>query len=781
MDGAISFGKDFLAGGVAAAISKTAVAPIERVKLLLQVQHASQQISVENQYKGIIDCITRIPQEQGYVSYWRGNMANVIRYFPTQALNFAFKDKYKQVFLGSVDKNTQFWRYFAGNLASGGAAGATSLCLVYPLDFARTRLAADVGKAGATREFSGLGHCLSKIYRSDGIRGLYQGFNVSVQGIVIYRAAYFGVYDTAKGMLSDPKNTHILVSWLIAQSVTASAGVVSYPFDTVRRRMMMQSGRKGADIMYSGTIDCWRKIARDEGGKAFFKGALSNVLRGMGGAFVLVLEQLKNHVFSPCFKLHAVIETLSHSAGTGAIHTDRYVMKCPLLLWLLWPALAITSGPEHSANVTLERATTPRVSEDSDQLSCPHYPSPMDGAVTNMDDEYKLSDLLTSTHLINIFYKDEQGCIIKVRNDWLSDDELESTLPEGVPGFLVKNITCMLLMTTELSCTWDTLNIPPDSQYSVTISNSSPGDDPPPSRQNSRPPFWRNPCVLHGYETTTCACDKNDDGRVTGCHGNAGHDSSITMCMSVSWNNFWYIHYWMQDPQDIVKPNPPRNISALITNGSLQIKWKPPNNNNDLCFHYQLRLNKGNEPRNLIKGEREYIFKDVDLTKSYFVQMRVIQKDNCRQSHFWSDWSTGVEVAPVQKPYELNAVVIVAIALGVPMALLTVLLLCHCQRLFEKFFPIPSPSIKIKQLLDKDDFIQVAPSKYIEEITESIRRLGAAYRRCGDPTPPEISQRAYFRKHDGEVREPCWRSRERDSSMACFTCVCRAFTEQEQR
>lgn len=49
-----------------------------------------------------------------------------------------------------------------------------------------------------------------------------------------------------------------------------------------------------ADIMYSGTIDCWRKIARDEGGKAFFKGAWSNVLRGMGGAFVLVLyDELK--------------------------------------------------------------------------------------------------------------------------------------------------------------------------------------------------------------------------------------------------------------------------------------------------------------------------------------------------------------------------------------------------------------------------------------------------------------------------------------------------------
>jgi len=292
-DVAISFAKDFLAGGISAAISKTAVAPIERVKLLLQVQHASKQITADKQYKGIMDCIVRIPKEQGFMSFWRGNLANVIRYFPTQALNFAFKDKYKKIFLDGIKKD-QFWRYFAGNLASGGAAGATSLCFVYPLDFARTRLAADVGKDGA-REFKGLGDCLVKVAKSDGVKGLYQGFNVSVQGIIIYRAAYFGMYDTAKGMLPNGgKDAGILVSWAIAQSVTACAGFASYPFDTVRRRMMMQSGRKGADIMYSGTIDCWKKIARDEGGKAFFKGAWSNVLRGMGGAFVLVLyDELK--------------------------------------------------------------------------------------------------------------------------------------------------------------------------------------------------------------------------------------------------------------------------------------------------------------------------------------------------------------------------------------------------------------------------------------------------------------------------------------------------------
>uniref|UniRef100_A0A2I9LNT3 ADP/ATP translocase n=1 Tax=Centruroides hentzi TaxID=88313 RepID=A0A2I9LNT3_9SCOR len=294
----VSFLKDFIAGGIAAAISKTAVAPIERVKLLLQVQHASKQISPDKHYKGLVDCFVRIPKEQGFLSYWRGNLANVIRYFPTQALNFAFKDKYKQIFLGGVDKRTQFWRYFLGNLASGGAAGATSLCFVYPLDFARTRLAADIGKAGAEREFSGLGNCLAKIFKHDGLIGLYRGFNVSVQGIIIYRAAYFGFFDTAKGMLPDPKKTPFVISWMIAQSVTTVAGIISYPFDTVRRRMMMQSGRAKEDRMYKNTIHCWGKIYKSEGGTAFFKGAFSNVLRGTGGALVLVLyDEIKAFIF----------------------------------------------------------------------------------------------------------------------------------------------------------------------------------------------------------------------------------------------------------------------------------------------------------------------------------------------------------------------------------------------------------------------------------------------------------------------------------------------------
>jgi len=280
------FALDLASGGTAAAVSKTAVAPIERVKLLLQVQDASSTIAADKRYKGIIDVLVRVPKEQGFAALWRGNLANVIRYFPTQALNFAFKDTFKNMF-PKYDKDRQFWKFFGANLASGGAAGASSLCFVYPLDFARTRLAADVGK-GSSREFKGLADCLVKIAKSDGPIGLYRGFFVSVQGIIIYRAAYFGMFDTAKMMFTkDGAKLNFFAAWGIAQVVTIGSGILSYPWDTVRRRMMMQSGRK--DILYKNTLDCALKIVKNEGISAMFKGALSNVFRGTGGALVLAI------------------------------------------------------------------------------------------------------------------------------------------------------------------------------------------------------------------------------------------------------------------------------------------------------------------------------------------------------------------------------------------------------------------------------------------------------------------------------------------------------------
>jgi len=127
-----------------------------------------------------------------------------------------------------------------GNMLSGGAAGATSLMFVYPLDFARTRLAVDMGKGTESREFTGLVSCLTKIFKSDGLYGLYRGFGISVIGIIAYRACYFGMFDTGKQIFfNNSRTTNILVMWAFAQSVTVTAGLASYPLDTVRRKMMM--------------------------------------------------------------------------------------------------------------------------------------------------------------------------------------------------------------------------------------------------------------------------------------------------------------------------------------------------------------------------------------------------------------------------------------------------------------------------------------------------------------------------------------------------------------
>lgn len=234
-------------GGVSAAVSKTTVAPIERVKLLLQVQDAMSKKAAKageappadlKKYTGIGDCFKRVYTEQGFTAFWRGNAANVIRYFPTQALNFAFKDVYKKIFC-PYNPKTEPVKFFIGNCASGGAAGATSLCVVYPLDFARTRLAADVG-SGKSREFNGLVDCLKKVALADGPQGLYKGFGISVIGIVAYRASYFGCFDTGKAVLfPDMKKASPVALFAFAQVVTIGAGIISYPLDTIRRRLMM--------------------------------------------------------------------------------------------------------------------------------------------------------------------------------------------------------------------------------------------------------------------------------------------------------------------------------------------------------------------------------------------------------------------------------------------------------------------------------------------------------------------------------------------------------------
>ncbi|MEW5304800.1 MAG: hypothetical protein WDW38_007993 [Sanguina aurantia] len=279
---------DFLMGGVSAAVSKTAAAPIERVKLLIQNQDEMiKQGRLSTPYKGISECFNRTIKEEGFAALWRGNNANVIRYFPTQALNFAFKDKFKRMFNMKKDKDGYWW-WFAGNLASGGAAGAASLSFVYSLDYARTRLANDnksSKKGGGERQFNGLVDVYRKTLASDGVAGLYRGFNISCVGIIVYRGLYFGMYDSLKPvLLVGTLQNNFLASFMLGWSITIGAGLASYPIDTIRRRMMMTSGQA---VKYSSSFACFQEIIAKEGMSSLFKGAGANVLRAVAGAGVL--------------------------------------------------------------------------------------------------------------------------------------------------------------------------------------------------------------------------------------------------------------------------------------------------------------------------------------------------------------------------------------------------------------------------------------------------------------------------------------------------------------
>ncbi|TAQ90367.1 hypothetical protein B7494_g1328 [Chlorociboria aeruginascens] len=316
---------DFLMGGVSAAVSKTAAAPIERVKLLIQNQDEMLKSGrLDRKFDGIMDCFRRTVANEGVVSLWRGNTANVIRYFPTQALNFAFRDTYKAMFAFKKERDG-YWKWMAGNLASGGAAGATSLLFVYSLDYARTRLANDnkSSKGGGERQFNGLVDVYKKTLASDGIAGLYRGFGPSVAGIVVYRGLYFGLYDSIKPvLLVGPLEGNFLASFALGWSVTTGAGIASYPLDTVRRRMMMTSGEA---VKYKSSFDAGRQIIAKEGVKSLFKGAGANILRGVAGAGVLsIYDQLQISVV-------AYVIPLVYSRALELEARDNVTLPAPII------------------------------------------------------------------------------------------------------------------------------------------------------------------------------------------------------------------------------------------------------------------------------------------------------------------------------------------------------------------------------------------------------------------------------------------------------------------
>ncbi|CAD5220563.1 unnamed protein product [Bursaphelenchus xylophilus] len=283
--------RGFTAGGVAAAVSKTTVAPIDRVKLLLQLQHRAQLKQhgglVQAEYKGITDCFKKLCAEQGVMSLWRGNCASVARCFPTHALNFVLRDYYRMLFLNGVNKKTHYGRFVVGNILSGGVGAATALCFVYPLDLARTKLAVELKKDGS-KKFTGIYDCLKSIAIKDGLSGVYRGFFCSLQFVVISRAVFFGMFDTLRGsVVEDPKTLSFFTMWFMAQTCVVTSAFLTYPIDTIRRNMMLDSGK--STKTFANSVDCFIKTTQQNGFRSLYKGALSNSLKSFSGALMVAL------------------------------------------------------------------------------------------------------------------------------------------------------------------------------------------------------------------------------------------------------------------------------------------------------------------------------------------------------------------------------------------------------------------------------------------------------------------------------------------------------------
>nr|CAD2203509.1 unnamed protein product [Meloidogyne enterolobii] len=166
------FATDFGAGAASACIAKTIMAPIERVKLILQLQTSQHTIQISKRYNGMIDCLIRLPKEQGFLSFWRGNVSNMGR--AARISGIAFKEVLRKILVNDEHRTTDYKKFLGANMLAGGLAGMGTYLFIYPLDFSRTRLAVDMGKDKASREFRGLIDCFIKVAKKDGLEGLYR-------------------------------------------------------------------------------------------------------------------------------------------------------------------------------------------------------------------------------------------------------------------------------------------------------------------------------------------------------------------------------------------------------------------------------------------------------------------------------------------------------------------------------------------------------------------------------------------------------------------------------
>ena len=222
--------------GAGACVCQSLVAPLERVQLVRQGQGELARRGLAAPYTGAKHCAASLLRTEGVTALWRGNMASLLCIFPSTAFSFGLKDNIRNLFTTTDDAPRAL--KVGLNLASGGLSGVVSLLLVYPLDYARTRLATDIKDGAGGRQFRGMVDVYVKTVKADGVLGLYRGFLVAGLGIFLYRGLYFGLYDTLQPAVVGGAAgvARLARTFLLGWAVTLAAGLLVYPLDTVRSR-----------------------------------------------------------------------------------------------------------------------------------------------------------------------------------------------------------------------------------------------------------------------------------------------------------------------------------------------------------------------------------------------------------------------------------------------------------------------------------------------------------------------------------------------------------------
>ncbi|GAA6053452.1 hypothetical protein JCM3770_005172 [Rhodotorula araucariae] len=288
----------FFAGALAGAASRTVVSPLERLKIILQVQGASAQ------YNGVYQGLKKMWREEGLKGYMRGNGINVLRIAPYSAVQFSSYELFKgalQGIDGSIDTPRR--------LLAGSLAGICSVVSTYPLDLVRSRLSVESASLGMREgrrdgKSTGIVRMTLRVMREEGgVKALYRGLVPTSAGVAPYVAFNFASYELLKLQFTrvDPEhNPPGTFAKLLCGGVAGGISqTLTYPADLLRRRMQMVGLKDQAlGYQYNGAWDAVFTIIRNEGVRGLYKGIWPNLLKcfpAMSVSFA-VYEGSKEHM-----------------------------------------------------------------------------------------------------------------------------------------------------------------------------------------------------------------------------------------------------------------------------------------------------------------------------------------------------------------------------------------------------------------------------------------------------------------------------------------------------